>query len=137
MFTVTSVEQEIKDYIKLLDELYKEENIIQGIDETPLNISIPKKFMDHMLYYGEGKLTDKFYIKNVVTSPTFKKEGMVYCVGDIEPGDYVSTCDVFGICMKTVDEIKAFGKVVSIVAGINKSDKNYYTNIRLINVEFL
>lgn len=137
MLITNSLNQEIKSYLNLLNELYSPINIINGIDNTPLNIIKPDKFMNHLLYYGEGKLTDKFYIKNVVTSPTFTKENPVYCIGDINVNDYVSTCEMYGICMKTNNEEKAFGKVISIVSNEEKNDKNNHMNIRLINVKFL
>lgn len=134
---MTSLENLINDYIQFLDNLYQEKHIIEGIDETPLSLSIPKKHMDGLLYYGSGILTDKFFIKNVVVSPSFKKEGDIYCLGDIEIGDYVTTCNIYGVARKAPCEDVAFGKVVNIKNTVYEYETFEQCNIRKINVEFL
>lgn len=136
MTTNPFLQNEIKNYIDLLNNLYREKELVFGVDMTPLNINIPDKFMNHLLYYGDGKLTDKFYIKNVVTSPTFKKEGPVYCIGEINIGDYICTSEMYGVAMKAMKEDVAFAKVTNIY-DIYENDKNEYMNVRLVDVNFL
>lgn len=131
-----SLNNKIKNYIDLLNSLYQEKELVFGVDTTPLNIKIPNKFMNHLLYYADGKLTDKFYIKNVVTSPTFKKEGPVYCIGEINVGDYICTSEMYGVAMKAMKEEVAFAKVTNIY-NIYENDKNEYMNVRLVDVKFL
>lgn len=135
--TTTQLYKEINDYLNLLDFLYAEQKIVYGVDNTPLNIIKPKKFMNHLLYYADGKLTDKFFIKNVVTSPTFEKNNPLYCIGNINVGDYVSTSEIYGVAMKSENEETAFGKVISIESDLYNNDKNNNMDIKLINVEFL
>lgn len=129
------LQNEIRNYIDLLNKLYQEKELIFGVDMTPLNITKPDKFMNHLLYYGNGKLTDKFYIKNVVTSPSFKKENPIYCIGEINIGDYLCTSEMYGVAMKAMKEDVAFGKVIKI-RNIYENDKNEFMNVRLVDVEF-
>lgn len=131
-----SLQNEIKNYIEFLNELYKEKIVIMGVDMTPLNITIPNKFMNHMLYYGDGKLTDKFFIKNVVSSPSFKKEGPVYCIGNVKEGDYLTTSEMYGVAVRSESEDVAFAKVIHI-NDMYENDKNEFMKVRLVDVEFL
>lgn len=133
---MNSLENEIKNYVDLLNHLYHQQEIIFGIDNTPLNIVIPDKFMNHLLYYDTGKLTDKFFIKNVVTAPTFKKEGPVYCIGEINVGDYICTSEMYGVAIKTTLKDVAFAKVLKIY-DTYENDKNDFMRVRLVDVEFL
>jgi len=133
---MTSLELLIKDYIDFLDNLYQEKHIIEGVDVTPLNITKPSKYMDGLLYYGDGSLTDKFFIKHVVVSPSFEKKGNIYCFGDIEVGDYLTTCDIYGVAMKAPCVEVAFGKVISIKNVIQEFEIMENHNIRIVDVEF-
>lgn len=131
-----SLENLINEYKEFLDNLYQENHILNGIDVTPLNIIKPEKFMNKLLYYDDGKLTDKFFIKHVVVSPLFEKQGNVYCMGNINVGDYVTTCNIYGVAMKAPCEEVAFGKVKNIIQTKSNQENIEFNDIRLIDVEF-
>ena len=67
-----------------------------------------------LLYYRKGELTDKHYIKNVYTydmkNKTFVNTGkrLIYVVGEVEEGDYLTTSEVYGAAMKTDNKELAF-----------------------------
>ena len=131
-----SLESLIEEYKEFLDNLYQEKHILEGIDVTPLNIIKPQTYMNNLLYYGDGKLTDKFFIKHIVVSPTFEKQGNIYCMGNINIGDYVTTCNIYGVAMKAPCEEVAFGKVKNIIQTKSSLENIEFNDIRLINVEF-
>lgn len=132
-----SLEAEVREYLAYLDQLYSFKELAMGVITTPINITHkPLKYMNNMLYYDDGKLTDEYYIKYVVTSPSFKKEGKVYCRGDVSVGDYLTTCKMYGVAMRTPSKDTAFGEVTKVYEPNDTSDIQPQTIIRLVDVNF-
>lgn len=86
-----------------------------GVDFSewePDIISIP---IAGLLYYGKSKLTDKHYIKHVYTASNghFTNTGthLVYVVGEVKIGDYLTTSPVYGAAIKCNNKELAFAQV--------------------------
>lgn len=88
-----------------------------GIDKSDFKFNTNEYYFENMLYYGDGKLTDSYYLKNVYlktqTGFTNKGKHVVYVMApEVTEGDYVTTCPIKGVAMKTEDKTAAFAKVV-------------------------
>ena len=92
-------------------------NIDLGIDESEWKPSPNEYYFENMLYYGTGKLTDTYYCKNVrlYKNGKFVNKGqhtMYVLAPEVQVGDYLTTCPVKGVAMKTNDLTAAFAKVI-------------------------
>ncbi len=70
-----------------------------------------------LLYYKNAILTDKYYIKNVYIWKHNKfvnfGEHLLYVMGEVNKGDYLTTCPIYGVAMKTEHKDIAFACVTS------------------------
>lgn len=91
-------------------------------------------FYNNCLYYENGKLTDKPYIKFPVLfqNNSFINKGIVklICYGPVKKGDFLSTYFLYGTCFSSGNEFEepAFAKALQ--------DK-FSDGIDLIDAEFL
>ena len=88
-----------------------------GIDNSEFKPYASEYYFDGMLYYGDGKLTDSYYLKNVYlklpTGFTNKGQHVVYVMApEVVEGEYLTTCPIKGVAMKTEDKTAAFAKVI-------------------------
>lgn len=92
---------------------------------TGCNISHPVK---GLLYYSEGKLTDKHYIKNVYTwnGIEFVNNGehLIHVLGECKEGDYLTTCTIRGAAMVTDNKEVAFARATK--SRIPDVDNKFY-----------
>lgn len=103
-------------------------------DNTPFKMDAKVKLKPHFLYYGNTQLTDKKCIKNVYVCQedgTLTNTGRhtIYCMGPVEEGQYLSTCELYGTATTIINKDFAFAKAVS-----NKKSKG---KVGLVDVVFL
>lgn len=91
-----------------------------GVDFSEFTPPENKHYAEGMLYYNEGLLTDKFFIKNVgvKTVGGFSTEGkhrlFLYNYKLAKIGDFVTTCPIKGTCFRCENKELAFGRIVEI-----------------------
>lgn len=98
-----------------------------GIDTSEFKPDLEQFFFKNMLYYGEGKLTDTYYLKNVhlYKNGEFVNTGkhVIYVLApEVKVGDYLTTCPVKGVAMRTDNEVCAFAKVIK--GSVRPFDRN-------------
>lgn len=109
-----------------------------GIDRSEFRPPEDGWYMNNMLYYGDGKLTDNYYLRNVYLCKgnTFVNDGehVLYVLGDVKVGDYLTTCPVYGVAFPTADKITAFAVATS--PSVRHIDKDLDMVVR-VNARFL
>lgn len=90
-----------------------------GIDTRKFNPREGGFYYENMLYYGDGKLTDNYYIREVYLrkNNTFTNKGkhIIYVLVfslPIVQGTYLTTSPIKGVAMPTKDPKTAFATVV-------------------------
>lgn len=112
------------------------EEVICGLNNSPFNPTLEMDRMNHLLYYDDGRLTDDYYIKHprIYIDGEFVKNGKVYCYGNINIGDYVTTCPFYGVSMVATNSDVAFAIALS---SYNTNSDEEYKPVGLIDVDFL
>ena len=88
---------------------------VMGVDFSEFESCWKTQPVKGLLYYKKSILTDKHYIKNVYTYDgkyyVNKGEHLIYTFGETKSGDYLTTCDLYGVAMVTDNPELAFAKV--------------------------
>lgn len=91
-----------------------------GVDFSEFSPIEGRVYSKQLLYYKDGELTNKFFIKNVhlYDGEKFIKNGehkmYLYNYKLSKVGDFVSTCPIKGTCFSCGNEELAFGKIIRI-----------------------
>lgn len=99
-----------------------------GVDFSEFNPAEDKYYPEDLLFYKDGELTDKFFIKNVYikTPEGFKNTGKhwmyLYNYNLSKVGDYVTTCPIKGTCFSCENKDLAFGKIEKIYPPTGDND---------------
>lgn len=90
--------------------------VILGVDTSTFNLTYSNPRIENLLYYGNTQITDKYYIRNVyvLSKRNFVNKGkhFIYVVGDVQVGDYLTTCPIRGAALVTKHKELAFARVV-------------------------
>lgn len=107
---IEETEENGKKIINYIEERYL-------TDDTPFNPKQRGDYREGFLYYGEGKLTDHSCIKNVCiySKGTFSKVGKfkIPVYGPIEPGQYITTCEMLGCGVMIDNKDFAFAQAIT------------------------
>ena len=94
----------------------KVKNIILR-DETPFELDDRVVLRNNYAYYGKTQLTDRSGLQNVriADGNILHKTGRhkLYVTGEVENGDYLTTCSLYGTAMKIINKDFAFARAVS------------------------
>lgn len=86
-------------------------------DETPFELDSGVILKNNYAYYGKTQLTDRSGLQNVriVDGGVLHETGRhkLYVTGNVENGDYLTTCSLYGTAMKIVNKDFAFARAVS------------------------
>lgn len=86
-------------------------------DDTPFNPEQRGDYKEGFLYYSTGKLTDHSCIKNVYiySKGKFSKIGKfkIPVYGPIEPGQYITTCEMLGCGVMIDNKDFAFAQAIT------------------------
>lgn len=86
-------------------------------DETPFEMDHGVILRNGYAYYGKTQLTDKSGLQNVriAENNVLHETGRhkLYVTGNIENGDYLTTCSLYGTAMKIINKDFAFARAVS------------------------
>lgn len=86
-------------------------------DETPFELDNGVTLRNAHAYYGKTQLTDKSGLQNVriadgnILHETGRHK--LYVTGDVENGDYLTTCKLYGTATKIINKDFAFARAVS------------------------
>ena len=88
-----------------------------GITEKKFLVDTYVSGVSGLLYYGDSILTDDYYIKNVHVwdgqKYVNKGEHSIFVLGDVNPGDYLTTTTIKGVAQVTMLPKVAFAQAVS------------------------
>ena len=94
----------------------KVKNIILR-DETPFELDNEVILKNNYAYYGKTQLTDRSGLQNVriADGNILHKTGRhkLYVTGNVENGDYLTTCSLYGTAMKIINKDFASARAVS------------------------
>lgn len=114
--------------------------IIAGVDYTKFNPPIDS-YGYELLYYGNGVMTNKYYIKNVAvyTPQGWVQEGeaTIFAVNykQLKPGDYITTCPILGVGCIAINEEVAFAQVLEVLDDLEL--RNLEKPVGRVRVKFL
>ena len=78
-------------------------------DETPFELDDRVVLRNNYAYYGKTQLTDRSGLQNV----RIADDNVLYVTGEVENGDYLTTCSLYGTAVKIVNKDFAFARAVS------------------------
>ena len=95
------------------------------LDKTEFVLDTSVELKNHYCYYGNTKLTDHDYIKNVLICNDGQLydtgRHTIYCYGEVSEGQFLTTCSIYGVAKSIVNKDFAFAYAASDIYSVTNN----------------